>query len=101
MAKSTIAIQCDDHGQYFGMAQADVYIESADAPFAWNFVKAYIGIWLQVMIVVCLGVMFSTFLSSAVAMMATLSTILLGFFGQFVRGIWTGDTLWRWSDRVA
>jgi hypothetical protein len=90
--KVNISIQCDDRGQYFGMAQADVYIESSDAPFGWNFVKAFIGIWLQVLIVVCLGVMFSTFLSSAVAMMATLSAILLGFFSNFVSGIWTGET---------
>ncbi len=42
--KVQIWIRCDDPSQYFGMAQADLYIRAADAPFAWNFVKAFIGI---------------------------------------------------------
>jgi ABC-type transport system involved in multi-copper enzyme maturation permease subunit len=87
-----IVVQCDDRSQYFGMAQADLYIESEDAPFAWNFVKAYIGIWLQMLVVLCLGVMFSTFLSTPVAILATVSTVLLGFVGQFIRGLWTGES---------
>jgi hypothetical protein len=86
-----IIIRCDDVSQYFGMAQADLYIRAADAPFAWNFVKSYMSIWLQMVLVVCLGVMFSTFLSSAVAMLATVAAILLGYFGQFVREMWTGE----------
>jgi hypothetical protein len=36
------------------------------------------------------GVTFSTFLSGPVALMASLSAIVLGFFGQFVRDIATG-----------
>ena len=69
------------------------------ASFRWNFVKAYISIWLQMVIVVCLGVMFSTFLSSPVAILATVSAVLLGFFSQFVRDLWTGEGLWWWSAR--
>ena len=42
-----IIVRCDDAVQYFGMAQADLYIEAPNAPFAWNFAKAYIAIWLQ------------------------------------------------------
>ena len=72
------------------MAQADLYIEAPNASFGWNFIKAYISIWLQMVIVICLGVMFSTFLSTPVAMLATLSAVLLGFFGQFIRDLWTG-----------
>jgi hypothetical protein len=57
----------------------------------WNFVKAYLGIWFQMIIVVCLGVAFSTFLSSPVAILATISAVLLGFFRQFVSDLWTGE----------
>ncbi len=88
--KLEILIRCDDPVQYFGMAQADLYIEAPNASFSWNFVKAYLTIWLQMVIVVCLGVMFSTFLSTPVAMLATLSAVLLGFFGEFVRDLWSG-----------
>lgn len=85
-----IWIRCDDPVQYFGMAQSDLYLEAPLASFRWNFVKAYISIWLQMIIVVCLGVMFSTFLSSPVAILATLASVLLGFFGQFVQNLWSG-----------
>lgn len=91
--KLEIWVRCDDPAQYFGMAQADLWIEAPDASFAWNFVKAYIAMWLQMVIVVCLGVMFSTFLSSPAAILATLSSVTLGFFGQFVRDLWTGEAL--------
>lgn len=86
-----IILRCDDRSQYFGMAQADMFIEAPEASFAWNFAKAYVAIWLQMVIVVCLSVMFSTFLSTPVAMLATVSAILLGFFGTFVREMWTGE----------
>ncbi len=85
-----IWIRCDDPVQYFGMAQSDLYIEAPNASFGWNFIKAYITIWLQMIIVVSLGVMFSTFLSTPVAILATMSAILLGFFGQFVSDLWSG-----------
>ncbi len=88
--KLEIIIRCDDAGQYFGMAQADLYLRAANAPFAWNFVKAFIAIWFQMLMVVSLGVMFSTFLSSPVAMLATVSAVLIGFVGQFITDLWTG-----------
>ncbi|MFO7907070.1 MAG: ABC transporter permease [Planctomycetota bacterium] len=91
--KLEIWIRCDDPAQYFGMAQADLYVEAPDASFGWNFVKAYITMWLQMVIVVCLGVMFSTFLSSPAAILATVASLALGFFGQFVRELWTGEAV--------
>lgn len=89
--KLEIWVRCDDPGQYFGMAQSDLYLEAPDASVGWNFVKAYLGIWFQMVIVVCLGVAFSTFLSSPVAILATISAVLLGFFRQFVSDLWTGE----------
>ena len=86
-----VIVRCEDPAQYFGMAQADLYIEAPNASFEWNFAKAYISIWLQMVIVICLGVMFSTFLSTPVAILATMSAVLLGFFGKFVQQLWTGE----------
>ena len=79
-----VLIRCEDQGQYFGVAQADVYFRKGDRPFAWNFTKGYLGIWMQMMIVIAFGIMFSTFLSAPVAMMATLATIVMGFFSKKV-----------------
>jgi ABC-type transport system involved in multi-copper enzyme maturation permease subunit len=80
--KLQVIIRCEDSGQYFGMAAADVSLRAGEMPFWWNFTKGYISIWLQMMIVICFGVMFSTFLSGPVAIVATLSCLVLGFFGS-------------------
>lgn len=79
-----LEVQCIDSQQYFGMAKPDVYLRASNASFALNFVKSYLGIWVQMLLVIGFGVMFSTFLSGAVAMMATLATLVMGFFKQFV-----------------
>jgi hypothetical protein len=79
-----LEVQCIDSQQYFGMAKPDVYLRASNASFAVNFLKSYLGIWVQMLLVIGFGVMFSTFLSGAVAMMATLATLVMGFFKQFV-----------------
>ena len=86
-----VEIRCVDGAQYFGMATADLYLRPADATFEWNFFKAYLSIWLQMLLVTSFGVTFSTFLTGSVAMMATLAAVVLGFFGEFVRGISSGE----------
>ena len=48
----------------------------------WNLAKAYASIWLQMTMVIAFGVMFSTFLSGPVAMVATLACVLLGFSAE-------------------
>jgi len=87
-----VIIRCLDRSQYLGMAAADFYFRADTLPFWWNFLKGYISIWLQMVIVICFGVMFSTFLSGPVAIIATVSIIVLGFFGFFVDSIVQGTT---------
>ena len=79
-----VELQCLDDAQYFGVAKADIYLRARDASFTVNFVKGYVGIWVQMLLVTSFGVMFSTFLSGPVAMMATLAALVLGFFTQFI-----------------
>ncbi len=86
-------LKCDDRQQYFGANQADMYLRARDGSFAWNFVKGYLGIWLTSLLVIALGVMFSTFLSGPVAMLATLGTLVAGFFHDFMFRLATGQTL--------
>src|SRR6478752_3703915 len=85
-----VELRCVDPAQYFGVAEPDVYLRPGDAPFELNFFKAYLSIWLQMLLVTGFGVTFSTFLSGPVALMASISAIVLGFFGEFVRDIATG-----------
>jgi ABC-type transport system involved in multi-copper enzyme maturation permease subunit len=85
-----VVIRCRERSQYFGMAQADVYLRPRDAPFALNFAKGFFSVWLQMLLVTGFGVMFSTFLSGPVAALATVGAVGLGFFGQFVRDVASG-----------
>jgi ABC-type transport system involved in multi-copper enzyme maturation permease subunit len=87
-----VCLQCADPMQNFGVAQADLYLRARNASFGWNFVKGYLGIWLQTVLVIVLGVMFSTFLSGPVAMLATLGTLVGGFFNDFMLRLATGHT---------
>ena len=79
-----IIIRCLDRSQYLGVTQSGVYLRPAENAFWWNLTKAYISIWLQMTMVIAFGVMFSTFLSGPVAMVATFVCVLLGFSAEQV-----------------
>jgi hypothetical protein len=82
--KMEIWLRCLESGQYFGAAQPDLYFRADDASVELNFIKGYCGIWMQMVLVIAVGVMFSTFLSGPVAMIATLGSMVGGFFGDFM-----------------
>ena len=86
-----VVVRCKDNGQYFGMAQPDLYLRAGDSTFGWNMFKGFLGIWMQMVLVICLGVMFSTFLSGPVAMVATMTCLMLGFFGNLALDVASGD----------
>jgi hypothetical protein len=88
-----VQLQCVSPGQYFGMARPDVYIRARDASFTMNFVKGYVGMWLQMLLLTAGGVMFSTFLNGPVAMLATLGSMVAGFFVPFIRQLAQGTML--------
>ena len=89
--KLEVWLYCLQPGQYFGAAQADMYLRARDASFVLNFAKGYLGIWLQMVLVIGIGVMFSTFLSGSVAMIATAGALVGGFFGKFMIDLATGE----------
>ena len=82
--KIEIWLRCAAPGQYFGAAQADMYLRARNASFAWNFAKGFIGVWLLVLVVISFGVLFSTFLSAPVAVLATAGAMLGGLFHEFM-----------------
>jgi hypothetical protein len=55
-----------------------------------NFLKVYLTIWVQMVIVIAIGVTASTLLSGSVAMLFTVSFIVLGFFRPFFVGVALG-----------
>ena len=77
-----LVIRCLDRAQYLGVTKSGVYLKPAENSFEWNLTKAYASIWLQMTMVIAFGVMFSTFLSGPVAMVATAVCVLLGFSAE-------------------
>ena len=77
--KLEIWLQCLDSQQYFGAAEADLYLRASDANVFFNFFKGYLGVWQQMLIVISFGVLFSTFLSGPVAMASTFGIMIAGF----------------------
>ncbi len=77
--KLEIWLQCLDAQQYFGAASPDLYLRVADANVFFNFVKGYLGVWQQMLILISFGVLFSTFLSGPVAMVSTFGVLVAGF----------------------
>jgi hypothetical protein len=57
-----------------------------------NFAKGYFGIWLQMVLIIGFGVMFSTFLSAPVAVLATAGTLVGGMFRAFMLKLALGQT---------
>jgi len=87
-------LQCLDRMQYFGVARADVYIRARDASFAANLAKGYLGIWLQMLSVIGVGVMFSTFLSGPIAILATAGAVAPKLFcPQLLSNLASGEAI--------
>jgi hypothetical protein len=94
--KIEVVLQCLESGQLLGVAAPDLYIRADDASFPLSFMKGYAGIWMQMELVIGIGVMFSTFLSGAVAMVATMGCVVIGFFaeevGKLFEAVITGNS---------
>ena len=88
-----IWLRCLEPSQYFGSGQPDLWLHASDARFTTNFLKGYLGIWLQMVLVIGFGVMFSTFLSGPVAMLATVGAMVGGFFSDFLTRLSHGAVL--------
>jgi hypothetical protein len=86
-----VELQCLDDEQYFGVGRGDLYLKAKNASFTGNFIKGIVGIWVQMLLVTSFGVMFSTFLSGPVAMMATLAVLVLGSKTAFIFGVARGE----------
>src|SRR3954447_14760024 len=78
-----LVVQCLDRAQYFGFAQPDCYVRLPDGSPVWNFCKAQVTIWVQMVLVIAIGVTCSTLVNAPVAMLFTISFITLGFCRQF------------------
>lgn len=88
-----VIVGCLERAQYFGMAQPDLYLFKREGTPWVNFFKGYIAIWLQMVLITTFGVMWSTFLNGPIAMLATIATLVGGYFVNFLEGLALGTEL--------
>lgn len=88
-----VRVQCLDRAQYFGFAQPDCYVRLPDGSPWWNFIKTQLSIWIQMVLVIAIGVTCSTIVNGPVAMLFTFGFITLGFFRQFFLDVATGKQI--------
>lgn len=81
-----IRVSCRSHAQYLGMARHDLYILADNNNFYLNYLKGVLGIWFVMVLVVALGVVFSTYLSAMIGLMNTWLLLLCGlpFIRQYI-----------------
>jgi hypothetical protein len=88
-----VMVNCIDNAQYFGFAMPDCFIRLADGSPLWNYIKAQVSIWVQMVLVIAIGVTCSTVVNGPVAMIFTASYITLGFFWQMFFDVATGKQI--------
>jgi len=76
-----IEIQCITPNQYLGMGESDLFLLADEGSFTTNFIKGWMGIWLQAMVLTAVGVCVGTFLSWPVALLSTVMFGVAGYFG--------------------
>lgn len=86
-----MTVQCQTPTQFVGMAENDLYVLANQGPFWTNYIRGLIGIWLQALVMVAIGLFAGTFLSWPVALLLTLAAYLggqvaFGFLDMFARG---------------
>ncbi len=78
----TVEVQCLEAGQLLGMARPDLYVRTPDNTFLSGYSKAVFGIWLPMVLVIMLGVTISCFVKGPVAILTTLTIVLVGFMSK-------------------
>ncbi len=86
-----VRITCAAEQQYLSMAQGDVYFLAARDIPAVNYLKGCISIWFQLILVVSLGVTFSTFLNGFVALLTTGGVLFASLLIDKIREIASGE----------
>ncbi len=82
--KLQIRVSCDDSGQYLGMARPDLFFRLPDRPFAIAYIKAIVGLWMMLLVLIMLGTTASTFVKGPVSTLLVVTFLLIG---QVMRGM--------------
>jgi ABC-type transport system involved in multi-copper enzyme maturation permease subunit len=90
----TLVVRLEDVSQLLGVAKYDLYLLEDDGRnnFWQNFFKGAAGIWFNLLVVIVLGVTFSTYLSGIISWILTMILYLGGIFIPFVKDVASGHT---------
>jgi hypothetical protein len=86
-----IIVRCLEKEQYYGFARPDCFLRLSDGSPLWNYCKAQLSTWVQMVIVIAIAVAMSTLVNGPVAMLFTVAFITLGFFRDFFVRVATGE----------
>jgi ABC-type transport system involved in multi-copper enzyme maturation permease subunit len=85
----SVYVKCESDGQMLGVAEPDLYLLRNQMPYAWNFLKAQIGLWCRLCIVIGVAVALSTYLSGVLTLLATCFIFVVGFFTDHLQELAT------------
>lgn len=92
-----VKVSCLEPSQYIGMARFDFYLRADDVNtrfdrlwFGLNYLKGSLGLWMQLVLVVTIAVVLSTYFSGVVAFLFTLLLWFMGWCKEFVAQIAMG-----------
>ncbi len=110
-----VRVGCRSHSQYLGCYKYDLYILDDEANFFLNYMKGATGIWFFTVLVIALGVVFSTYLNAPVSLMLVWLFMILGtaplrsFMETLIKpsdpvenpGGNIAESMWRMANRQA
>jgi ABC-type transport system involved in multi-copper enzyme maturation permease subunit len=80
LPRLSVYVKCEDGGQMLGAAEPDLYLLQSEMPYSLNFLKATVGLWCRLCIVIGVAIAFSTYLSGVLSLLATALIYIVGFF---------------------
>lgn len=86
-----VYVHCTTSSQMLGMAEGDLYVLENEEHFAWNHMKATVGLWCWLLLAAGLGVTLSTYLDFIVTLLASLFLFVVAFFAPYINEL--GQTI--------
>jgi ABC-type transport system involved in multi-copper enzyme maturation permease subunit len=84
LPRLSIYVKCESPGQLLGAAEPDLYLLRSEMPYSVNFLKASVGLWCRLCIIVGMAVALSTYLSGILSLLVTALIFGAGFFTDFI-----------------
>jgi hypothetical protein len=86
-ARFSVYVKCESGGQLLGMAEPDLYVLEGNKSFTQNFLKAMVGLWCRLCIVIGLAVACTTYLSGVLSLLAASVIFLTGYFSDHLNDL--------------